>query len=441
MTRWLILLTLTITVVAGFVAVNSLAASVQPSAELAVTLQLVTTANDSTDVTITEVTHADDNRLFVAEQGGLIHVVENGTLLPTPFLDLTGEVQLRRPNGTCGECGLLGLVFHPDYAINGYFYVNYSELVTNDTIVERFQVSSTDPNVATKTGRQVVIKIEQDFANHNGGSIHFGADDMLYIGMGDGGSGGDPNDRAQDGNSLLGKMLRLNVTGVTTYTIPADNPFLADVDVRDEIWALGLRNPWRFRFDDVTGDMWIGDVGQSGREEINHQPAGVGGQNYGWDCREGSINYGNSADSCATTPLNTLTSPVFEYNYYGTGGTIQGCSVTGGTVYRGNHYPEFQGHYFFADYCEGDIWTLSGDPANLTFNTTTAAVPSNPTTFGTNAIGELFVGYNNGQVYQITNGTPLAVSLSNAQIVEILPILLIASTLLGLLSWRLLKKA
>lgn len=433
MKRWTILLLLISLVAVGLVSAETLASP--QNAAIDVTLQLITTVNTqpNIDSTITEITHAGDGRLFIAEQGGRISIYQNGALLPTPFLDISAEV------AGCNECGLLGLAFHPDYANNGQFFVNYSELSSNDTIIERFQVSDADPNIATKIGRQVVLEVEQFATNHNGGAVRFGPDGYLYIGMGDGGGGGDPRDTGQDGSELLGKMLRINVTGATTYTIPADNPFLLDSTVRDEVWAVGLRNPYRFSFDSSTGAMWIGDVGQRKFEEIDYQPAGVGGQNYGWDCYEANALYpidgddpGDHSTDCPTDP-NLFTFPVYDYPH---SGANSGCSVTGGTVYRGNDFPSLQGIYFFADYCDGAIWSLTGDPANPTFDTTTAHTFNNPSTFGTDYRNELYVGLNNGQVHRITDGTPLLVGLHAMQTTQSVPILVAALILLGTVTWR-----
>lgn len=353
---------------------------------------------------VTEMTHAGDERLFIVEQDGIIHVYEGGQLRAEPFLDISDEV------ADCNECGLLGLAFHPDYATNGHFYVNYVAYSPTRTVIERFGVDSADFSRADKSSRQLVLEVAQDFGNHNSGPIRFGPDGYLYISLGDGGSSGDPNDRAQDGGQLLGKMLRINVTGTTSYTIPADNPFVEDGSVRDEVWAIGLRNPYRFDFDADTGAMWLADVGQNAFEEVNYQPASSrGGENYGWDCYEANAPYFNDAEACDTIDTSTLTFPVFDYPHSGST-PVKGCSITGGAVYRGDFYPEFDGHYFFADLCTGDLWTLNGDPLNPTFNTTTASVNA-PTAFGSGANGEMYVGDSSGNVRQITNGTPLAVGL------------------------------
>lgn len=289
--------------------------------------------------------NAGDERLFILEQSqGDIEIVDlQGNYIGT-FLDLTGSIS------TGGERGLLGLAFHPNYAVNGKFYVNYTDLSGN-TLVEEYTVSA-DPNVADAGSGEEIIAIPQDFSNHNGGHIAFGADGYLYIGMGDGGSAGDPNNRAQDGSSLLGKMLRINVTGNGTYTIPTDNPYVSNGAILDEIWAIGLRNPWKFSFDQTTGDMWIGDVGQSAVEEINFEPStSSGGVNYGWKCFEGTQAYANTAQCSGLT----LTDPVAEYFHAFPDGP---CSITGGIVYRGSQFPNMQGNYIFTDYCDAKFYSL-----------------------------------------------------------------------------------
>src|SRR5690606_21188454 len=231
-----------------------------------------------------------------------------------------------------GERGLLGLAFAPDYETSGRFYVNYTN-PNGNTVIARYTVSE-NPNVANSTGT-VLLTIEQPFSNHNGGSIHFGPDGYLWIGMGDGGSAGDPNNNGQNKNSLLGKMLRIDVSG-ESYTSPSDNPFVG-TDGADEIWSYGLRNPWKFSFDRETGDVWIADVGQNAVEEINRQPSITEGINYGWRCYEGNSPYQTSG--CAAQ--ETMTFPVATYNHPG-----GRCSVTGGFVYRGENYPNLSGKYF-----------------------------------------------------------------------------------------------
>lgn len=289
------------------------------------------------------IAHAGDGtgRIFVVQQTGRIVVFNGIQVLPIPFLDLTSVVLC------CGERGLLGLAFHPNYVGNGLFYVNYTRQLDGATVVARYQVSPVDPNQADPASQVILLTIAQPFANHNGGQLQFGPDGYLYIGMGDGGSGGDPNNEAQNMGSLLGKLLRIDVDNSVPYGIPATNPFVSSPGVRDEIWASGLRNPWRFSFDSVTGDLFIGDVGQGQREEINYQPSGsTGGMNYGWRRMEGGLCF-NPATGCNE---GTLTLPILEYAH------TEGCSVTGGYRYRGQGIPALIGWYLFGDFCTGRVW-------------------------------------------------------------------------------------
>lgn len=329
-------------------------------------------------------THSGDQsgRVFVVEKIGRIVVFENGDQSPQPFLDIVQLV-----NSRDSERGLLGLAFHPNYQENGYFFVNYTDL-NGDTVVARYQVSD-DTNRADPTSQQVLLNISQPYPNHNGGMIAFGPDGYLYIGMGDGGSGGDPQGNAQNPDTLLGKMLRIDVDGGTPYSIPAGN---APVGL-PEIWALGLRNPWRFSFDRATGDLLIGDVGQNQWEEINILPAGLpGGINLGWDFYEGTHPFeGTPADS------SNFIFPVIEYQH--SGGT---CSVTAGYTYRGFQFPDWQGVFLFGDYCSGTVWGAIPD-ANGNWQTTQlfdlqAALAS----FGEDESGELYLLDLNGSVYKLT---------------------------------------
>lgn len=319
----------------------------------------------------------DPTRVFIVQQGGQIRVVENGTLLATPFLNIDPLVQ------SGGERGLLGLAFHPDYQTNGRFFVNYTDNSGNTRVTE-FAVT-TDPNVADPNPVQFIAQITQDFSNHNGGCVKFGPDGKLYVGMGDGGSGNDPNNRAQNGQSLLGKMLRFDVDLPAPF-IPADNPFVGNSTIRDEIWHLGVRNPWRFTFDRMTGDLWIADVGQNQREEVDFIPAGMGGLNLGWRCLEGTRCTGLSGCSCTDT---TLIAPIHEYNH------SQGCSITGGMIYRGSAIPGLAGTYFFADYCTAKIWSLEYDGVsvqNFTDRTAELDPPGTPSISGITSFGEDFDG-------------------------------------------------
>jgi glucose/arabinose dehydrogenase len=286
-----------------------------------------------------DIQHAGDGRLFIVEQHGVVRILDETGLLNEPFLDIHDRVL-----DSGNEQGLLGLAFHPDFAANGAFYVNYTR-GTGDTVIARFGVSD-DPNRADPDSESVLLEIDQPFANHNGGGMAFGPDGYLYIGTGDGGSQGDPEGRAQNPDSLLGKILRLDVDAAEPYAIPPENPFAAGGG-RPEIWALGLRNPWRFAFDPATGDLFIGDVGQNQWEEIDVLSAGSpGGANFGWDLREGLASYeGDSSPA--------FTDPVAAYSH-----DEGGCSVTGGEVVRDPALPEWQGIYIYGDYCSGLIWGL-----------------------------------------------------------------------------------
>ena len=276
--------------------------------------------------------------------------LRTGQLLAEPFLDLTGQV-----SGS-SEQGLLGLAFAPDFAESGHFFVNYTD-ENGDTVIARYRVSADDPDRADPSSRSVILEVDQPAANHNGGMLAFGPDGYLYVGMGDGGGARDQYKNGQNPQTLLGKMLRLDVAsaGAQAYAVPPDNPWVASdwngQDVRDEIWALGLRNPWRFSFDRETGDLWIGDVGQGDREEIDYVSAGSrGGINFGWPIMEGTACLdGDTCDQAGLTP------PVTDYTHEGN------CSVTGGYVYRGGQIPAWNGLYFYGDYCSGKIWTLAAD--------------------------------------------------------------------------------
>ncbi len=340
------------------------------------------------------ITHAGDgsDRLFVVEQSGRIRIIKNGGLQAAPFLEISGRV------GCCGEQGLLSVAFPPGYGVKRHFYVHYTDLA-GDTVIARYRLTA-DPDVADPASEEIILTVAQPFSNHNGGQIAFGpGDGYLYIGMGDGGSGGDPDNRAQNPADLLGKLLRLDVeTGSPiTYTIPAGNPFTQTAGYRGEIWALGLRNPWRFAFDRTTGDLYIGDVGQGTYEEVDFQPAASpGGENYGWRIMEGFHCY-NPAD-CAPT---NLTLPVAEYDHG------LGCSITGGAVYRGAAFARMQGLYLYADYCSGRIWGLRRD-GGVWRVSRLARAQFNVTTFGEDEAGEVYLAdYTNGVVYRVVDvGNP-----------------------------------
>jgi len=351
--------------------------------------------------------HAGDDRLFVVERPGLIRVLEgDGTLLAQPFLDIQSQVK-----ASASEQGLLGLAFHPDYANNGYFYVYYTRDPgpgLDRTRVSRFRVSG-NPDIADAGSELVLLEYEQPYANHNGGDIHFGPDGYLYIASGDGGSGGDPQDNGQTTTTLLGKLLRIDVdtapspgyapdcdiTGNGNYRIPAGNAFNDGAGGAgcDEVYILGLRNPWRFTFDALTGAMWIADVGQNAHEEVNYlPPGGNGGLNLGWRCYEGTAPYNTTDCNLVYLP------PVHTYSH-----ATSGCSITGGRVYRSQSRPKFQGQYFFTDFCQGSIRALSGSPGDLAYR---IALPAGElsaiSTFGEDVNGDLYVAeLNTGRIYRL----------------------------------------
>ncbi|HEY9113477.1 MAG TPA: PQQ-dependent sugar dehydrogenase, partial [Bacteroidales bacterium] len=338
-----------------------------------------------------------DDRLFVLEQAGKIKIIEaSGLIKETPFLDISSIV-----NDGGNEQGLLGLAFHPDYTTNGYFYLNYTTS-NGSTQVSRFSVSENNPDLADASSEFQILTIAQPYSNHNGGDIHFGPDGYLYIGMGDGGSGGDPQNRAQNGQELLGKMLRIDVDNGSPYVIPVDNPFVGDPTTLDEIWAIGVRNPWRFSFDPLTGDMWIADVGQNQIEEIDFQPASsAGGENYGWRCYEGSDEF-NTGNDCP--PASEMVFPVYEFTHSGSPG---GCSVTGGVVYRGTQFPDLYGKYFFTDFCGS--WIMSISEVNGSWQTENYGVfnsGSGYSAFGVDSEGEIYIAaLSTGIIYHIGKET------------------------------------
>lgn len=354
----------------------------------------------------TAIENAGDVRLFVTEKQGRIQIVRNdGSIDPVPFLDITDRVL-----SSGGEQGLLGLAFHPLYPSNGYFYVNYTDL-NGDTVVSRFTISP-DPDLADPASEQILLGFAQPYSNHNGGDLAFGPDGYLYISTGDGGSGGDPQNYAQNPLTLLGKILRIDVDAGSPYGIPADNPFVSDPGVLDEIWALGLRNPWRFAFDSVTGDFWIADVGQSVSEEINFQPAASsGGENYGWRCYEGTFPY----NTTGCNPPENYVFPVFEFLH------PDHCSVTGGVVYRGTNYPELDGHYFFTDYCSGNLWSLSPDGQGGWTVHDYGMFSSFISSFGIDFNGEIYaVSLSDGMLYRLESTNTVIPSLSYSGIALLL---------------------
>ncbi len=367
----------------------------------------------------TTITHANDssNRIFVTERAGTIRIIQSGTLQPTLFLNI-GATGANRISSSSSEQGLLGLAFPPGYATKQQFYVYYTN-VSGSLVIARYSVSA-NPNVADVNSEQIILTIPHPtYTNHNGGQLQFGPDGLLYIGTGDGGSGGDPNNHAQNPNSLLGKILRLDVEPPVltpaadfisvatyffpfiaktfstpfTYSTPITNPYTTTVGYRGEIWALGLRNPWRFSFDRLTGDLYIGDVGQGAWEEIDFQPAAsVGGENYGWRILEGTHCY-NPSSGCVAP--SAYSAPVAEYSH------SFGCSVTGGHVYRGS-VSAMQGIYFYGDFCSGRLWGLQKDGATwVTQQLAQQAI--NISTFGEDQAGKVYLGAYNGTIYQITS--------------------------------------
>jgi glucose/arabinose dehydrogenase len=348
---WLLILAVGSAIVVGlFVGSDAWSESVETAPEAAIRWPQITLTSPAGGLNRpVHIVHAGDGsgRLFVVEQIGRIRIVVDGALLATPFLDIQQRVSC------CGERGLLSVAFPPDYASQGRFYVNYTD-VTGDTVVARYGLTG-DPDVADPDSEEIVLSVIQPYANHNGGQLAFGPKDgYLYIGMGDGGAAGDPGNYAQNPASLLGKLLRIDVEAgdPLTYTIPATNPYTQTAGYRDEIWALGLRNPWRFAFDRQTGDLYLGDVGQYLYEEVDYQPASSpGGENYGWNIMEGSHCY----DQPVCDPTG-LTLPIVEYEH-----TEGSCSVTGGVVCRGQASSLMQGIYFYADFCSGRVWGLAHD--------------------------------------------------------------------------------
>jgi glucose/arabinose dehydrogenase len=328
-------------------------------------------------------------RLFVVEQAGRIRIVNgDGSVAPKPFLDITDRVE------SGGERGLLGLALHPGYPGNGRVFVDYTRQPDGATVISEFHASGTTADPASE---QVLLTIKQPFANHNGGMVTFDPAGMLMIGMGDGGSGGDPQGNGQNRGVLLGKILRIDVDGAKPYGVPRDNPFPNLANVRPEIWDLGMRNPWRFSFDRTTGNLFIGDVGQGAWEEIDAEPAGQGGRDYGWNLMEGRHCFQSGCDSTG------LIQPVAEY------GHDSGCSVTGGYVYRGSRYPALTGGYLFSDYCSGTIWALSAAAAIADGKADPAIVGSagfSVSSFGQGDDGELFAVDLSGRVLTVGAAAP-----------------------------------
>lgn len=362
-----------------------------PGPALPVALRRVVTGLESP----ISIAHAGDARLFVNLQDGRIVIVVNGALRSEPFLDIRSLVS------SGGERGLLGLAFHPRYVQNGRFFVYYTDR-NGDVVIARYQVSSGDPNRADAGSGRILLRIPQPFPNHNGGPLQFGPDGYLYIGVGDGGSGGDPNCFAQKTDTLLGKILRIDVDANADtpphYGIPASNPIPGR-----EIWASGVRNPWRISFDRLTGDLWIGDVGQNEIEEIDLQPAGSGGRNYGWKPMEGGSCFSTAACPVGTPPCNspTYTLPVLEYRH-GAGD----CSVTGGYVSRSRTLPHAWGAYFFGDLCSGRLWAAERRGASWAVRRLPERAPQ-VTTFGEDQAGDLYLATHDGNLFRLVPQNPV----------------------------------
>ncbi len=335
-----------------------------------------------------------DTRMFVLERRGLIWIVQqDGDIQPTPFLSITSKVT--GPQDSYPEVGLLGLAFDPGYVSNGKFYVYYTD-TNGDIQLSRFNVSG-NPELANPAETPLLKIPHPVHRNHNGGQLAFGPDGYLYLGPGDGGGSGDTNNNAQNLGVRLGKILRINVSAVPTYTVPATNPFTQTVGAKPEIWALGLRNPWRFSFDRVTGELYIGDVGQGEWEEIDHQPAASdGGENYGWRCYEGTHSF-NLSGGCP----GPYVSPVVEYGH-----SLGDEAVTGGFVYRGSAYPALSGYYLYADYVSGRFWAMQTATCSVT---ALGKLADNPSSFGQDGAGELYVADLNGSIYRVVGPTPVPV--------------------------------
>lgn len=365
--------------------------------------------------TITDITHAGDGsqRIFVANKTGIITILDNNYNTMGTLLNLTGLLNLT------SEMGLLGLAFHPNFSTNGYFFVNYNPIGTRHTRISRFTASMPSSNATVSLATEKIIISITDAANnnHKAGDLVFGADGFLYIATGDGGGGGDPQGSGQSGTTLLGKILRININTTEPYTIPPTNPFISNAAIRDEIWDYGLRNPWRISFDKTTNDLWIADVGQNAREEINFEAAGTGGFNYGWNCREGLIGFSGSCQNNAG-----FQDPIFDYLRCNDPCPSPGFgrSVTGGFVYRGTTVPAnaaLRGYYIFSDYISKHAWiikntTSSGFRGALDVKTIANLTPSGITSFGEIENGEILAGQDNGNLGIISASRALSVRLT-----------------------------
>jgi glucose/arabinose dehydrogenase len=333
-------------------------------------------------------THAGDDseRLFVVEQPGRILIVQAGQVNPVPFLDITDRV-----GSEASEQGLLSAAFHPRYADNGLFFVNYTNK-QGDTVLARYQALA-NPNQADPSSAKILLTIAQPYANHNGGQLAFGPDGYLYMGTGDGGSANDPHGNGQNLGTLLGKILRLDVDNGDPYGVPESNPFVGQPDARPEIWSFGWRNPWRFSFDPAAGDMFIADVGQNQYEEVHFEPVDTpGGQNYGWRLMEGLHCFNPPDCNPATLPVEL---PITEYSHQ------QGCSVTGGFVYRGSQFPALTGIYFYGDYCTGTVWGVRRNPAGQWEQAQLLQSGANISSFGQDEAGEVYLVTHQGDVFQL----------------------------------------
>lgn len=338
------------------------------------------------------VTNAGDGsgRLFVVEQTGAIWIIQDGQLSEEPFLDVSSLLSSDVFRGGYSERGLLGLAFHPDFETNGLFFINHTD-VNGNTVVARYHVSADDPNIADPASAVTILTQQQPFENHNGGNLAFGPDGYLYIAFGDGGSQGDPQVNGQNINTWLAKILRIDVNA-DTYTVPDTNPLVGQADAKPEIWAYGLRNPWRFTFDRETGDLYIADVGGDNTEEVNFQPAAsAGGENYGWRVWEGYDQRTEEQTTGEPVP------PVATYPH------TDGCSISGGYVYRGEQLPDLQGVYFYGDYCNGRIWTLYRDDAGAWVSARSSWTPGQfvISSFGEDEAGELYVVDYKGAIYRL----------------------------------------
>jgi hypothetical protein len=317
----------------------------------------------------------NDGLIFVVEQAGRIRVIRNGVLQTTPFLDISARVKC------CGEQGLLSVAFHPQYATNHFFYVYFNTATSGDIRIERFTTTA-NPEVADPATTKLIITApHSQFTNHNGGLVSFGLDGMLYAGLGDGGGSGDPLGNGQNVNSILGSLIRIDVDHGDPYGYPSNNPYVTQFNARGEVWAKGLRNPWRYAFDAPTGLLYIADVGQNIHEEVNAVPASRGGVNYGWNIMEGGFCYG--AATCTET---NLTKPLIDYTH-----ASGACSVTGGYVYRGTAVPGIRGHYFYSDYCAGFLRSFRYENGVAVDQKDWALTLGNVASFGLDFAGELYV--------------------------------------------------